>query len=272
MENKHLQTNSVYLLSEMSEEEIQRLSLVARLFIKSDFSKLFPHLKSSKKIADIGCGTGEISHAIAKQYPNSQVFGFDADPLSLKKSKQLTNKANNLNFYPWILGSHQEPIEHPFDMVLIRLVLLHIPDPIKALKTLSKYLTKNGTIYIIDLDDRDTFFMPIEPWQQQMLDIFQQVQTKREGTRQIGQVLGNILEKIGAKSIHTEKIFYSMQDIGHSDLKKMFLPIVKFYLDLAKKDGIDTANIYNQLSDFCSNPEAEMKLCYWHASATVNNI
>lgn len=262
---------SGYLLSEVSNDEVERLSTAASNFVKFDLKRLTPFFKPGQKIIDIGCGTGEITRAIAKQNPTCQVFGVDADHLSLEKSQSFREKITNLQFHHWILGSNIPLPSAPFDVMFICLVLLHVPNPVDALRSLKNYLSPGGMLYVIDIDDRDITFSPSEPWQMKMLDIFQQVQTERGGSRHLGQQLGTLFEKAGYQVHKIEKIIDPVDTVGREAYNQMYLSMAEHFLNAAKEMGIDTEDIYNDFLRFCRDPSTTITAYVWHVIGYLNN-
>lgn len=110
-----------------------------------------------KNIVDIGCGTGRNLPLLAEY--SEKVIGFDSSPSMLQLSEHRCNK-NNLNYELKLGDIQQLPfINENIDGVFINMVLHHISDPLKALKEISRILTKNGKILLIELLSHQNEYM-----------------------------------------------------------------------------------------------------------------
>lgn len=97
-----------------------------------------------KKIADIGCGAGQLIKKIKHVFPNLSSTGFDVSPLIIGKNKE---RIKNASFYTINLNDESD-IGEKFDMVICCEVIEHVKNWKKAVSTLSNLVQSNGYIII----------------------------------------------------------------------------------------------------------------------------
>jgi arsenite methyltransferase len=122
---------------------------VARMQVNRVVSAL--DVKPGMRVADIGSGSGLFSRPLAKEVgPNGVVFAVDVDAELLKiveRSAQ-EQKIANLRI---VHGAPDDPkLPGPVQLAFICDTLHHIAQPAAYLKTLKKYLARDGRIAIID--------------------------------------------------------------------------------------------------------------------------
>jgi 2-polyprenyl-3-methyl-5-hydroxy-6-metoxy-1,4-benzoquinol methylase len=97
---------------------------------------------SNKKVADIGCGTGQLAYLIAKKGGYVKAIDF---------SKSAINEANkkyrnpNLQYQCMDLTS----LKGKYDVIVSSGAIEHMNDPYIALKQMKKLLSSNGSLIIV---------------------------------------------------------------------------------------------------------------------------
>lgn len=107
-------------------------------------------------VADLGCGTGQTSAALAGYV--RQVIGVDNSPAMLKAAQKRIDQLSNVELLRGDLTAI--PIEDgTCDTALLILVLTYVPDPAAVLKEVLRILKPAGQAVIVDLlpHDRDDF-------------------------------------------------------------------------------------------------------------------
>jgi SAM-dependent methyltransferase len=112
---------------------------------------VLPRLKSDFHILDMGCGPGTITVGLGKYVPRGSITGVDLAPEVIAQAKQLAEQTeggmpSNVRF---TTGNVLEGLDFPdghFDVVFMSQVLIHIPEPVKALKELRRVLKAGGFI------------------------------------------------------------------------------------------------------------------------------
>ena len=107
-------------------------------------------------VADLGCGTGQASAALA---PNvRQVIAVDNSAAMLKAARRATAGFDNVELRRGDLTA--VPVEDAAcDAALLLLVLSYVPDPAAVLSEMSRILKPGGRAVVVDLlpHDRDDF-------------------------------------------------------------------------------------------------------------------
>jgi len=114
-------------------------------FITAHVKKLQQRLHAKElKVLDIGCGTGNISLAIAGLGCN--VIGFDLDKESIAYARKRIKKGMRCRFF--IGNAHELKIKERFDIIICSEVLEHLKNPESLLKFISENLDKRGFLYL----------------------------------------------------------------------------------------------------------------------------
>jgi 2-polyprenyl-3-methyl-5-hydroxy-6-metoxy-1,4-benzoquinol methylase len=111
------------------------------------------------RIADVGCGHGWSTIALARDYPNAEVIGYDADGASVVEARQNAAAA----------GVRVEFIEAdatglgadgPFDAIVALEVLHDLARPVEALAACRKSLADGGAVIVVDENVAPEFTAP----------------------------------------------------------------------------------------------------------------
>lgn len=107
-------------------------------------------IKPNHKIADIGSGSGLFTRPLAKHVNKGKVYAVDIDQKLLDHVAK-TSTDEKLTNVKTILGAEDDPkLPEPVDLIVIIDTMHHIANQPTYVKTLKKYLRKNGRIAIID--------------------------------------------------------------------------------------------------------------------------
>lgn len=115
------------------------------------------------RVADIACGAGWSTLAIARAYPNTRVDGYDLDGPSIELARaslalEPVAMTERVSFSeadiadPDLAGS--------YDLVTIFEALHDMTKPVAALTTIRQLLAPGGSLFIVDERSEDTFIAP----------------------------------------------------------------------------------------------------------------
>ena len=113
------------------------------------------------RVADVGCGTGWSSIAIAQAYPKALVHGFDSDEPSIARARAnaaATGLNGRLTFdvrdaaYPGLAGG--------YDLVTAFETIHDMAQPVEALRKMRGLAAEGGTVVIADERVGETFSAP----------------------------------------------------------------------------------------------------------------
>ncbi|HSK22104.1 MAG TPA: class I SAM-dependent methyltransferase [Egicoccus sp.] len=107
-------------------------------------------LMEGARVADVGCGVGFASLAVARAFPSSTVTGIDTDAGSIADAQRQTPSelADRLRF---VTADGADADRHgPFDLVLVLETLHDIGDPVAALSGIRSSLADGGVVLVAD--------------------------------------------------------------------------------------------------------------------------
>jgi SAM-dependent methyltransferase len=113
------------------------------------------------RVADVGCGSGWSSIAIARAYPKAQVHGFDLDETSIalaRANAEAAGLSDRVNFavrdaaHPGLAGS--------FDLVTAFETIHDMANPVDALRKMRALATATGAVIVADERVGETFSAP----------------------------------------------------------------------------------------------------------------
>jgi 2-polyprenyl-3-methyl-5-hydroxy-6-metoxy-1,4-benzoquinol methylase len=113
------------------------------------------------KVADVGCGTGWSSIAIAKAYPKVRVDGFDLDEPSIASARENAAKAgigNRLTFEARDAAAGGEAAS--YDLVTAFETIHDMADPVAALRAMRALVAPGGAVLVADERVAETFIAP----------------------------------------------------------------------------------------------------------------
>ena len=107
-------------------------------------------------VADIGCGTGWSSIAIAQGFPKiRRIDAIDVDPASIEVARQNANKAGVSEKIAFYLSPIEEfyiknDAEKKYDLVTAFECIHDMPYPVKALKKMHEIVAPGGAVLVAD--------------------------------------------------------------------------------------------------------------------------
>lgn len=147
--------------------EHRRLKIQAENTRAADMPAIYyamDDLKGKKKInvLDLGCAYGYVTKDRFGEFDNVSVLGIDKQEACIEYAKKY-NKPDNFNYAVVTVEdpSFQDEMERvmeengieSFDIIIATLFIHHLNDPIKALRTVRKFLSPDGYIIVRGSDD-----------------------------------------------------------------------------------------------------------------------
>ncbi len=116
-------------------------------------------LRPSCRIADIGCGSGEITSRLAGLYPRAEVLGIDILEHTVELArKRYASLAPRVSFQQGDAFELNLPAHH-FDLVVCRHVTQSIPEPERILAEMKRICKPGGWLHVLSEDYRMLHFM-----------------------------------------------------------------------------------------------------------------
>jgi 2-polyprenyl-3-methyl-5-hydroxy-6-metoxy-1,4-benzoquinol methylase len=116
-------------------------------------------MSSRLRVADVGCGAGWSTIAMARAFPQADVIGFDADDASITDARE--NAAAQQVPVRFEVRDAVGMADHgPFDLIVVLEALHDMARPADVLRSLRQTLSPDGCILIADEKVADTFHAP----------------------------------------------------------------------------------------------------------------
>lgn len=114
-------------------------------------------LSRGGRIADLGCGAGWSTIALAKAFPNCKVVGIDNDPASVADARANAQAAGVHVRYECIDASE---LDGPYDLVLILEALHDMAAPTEVLRHAREAIASDGALLVADEKVAEQFTAP----------------------------------------------------------------------------------------------------------------
>jgi len=113
------------------------------------------------RVADVACGTGWSSIAMAQAYPRIAVDGFDLDQDVIAVARQHAEEAGVADRVTFSVADATDPrASGQYDLVTIFEALLDMSRPVEALRAARTMLSKGGSLVVADELVQDEFTAP----------------------------------------------------------------------------------------------------------------
>lgn len=226
--------------------EAERLRQQAQLAISQELELLLESLPQGGRLVDLGCGSGLLSDAAAAARPDARVLGLDPDAMAVQEARRLFRRPN-LAFEQ--RGVENGPVDgsQTGDVVVMRLVLMHLASIQDALGWLRAWLRPGGRLHIIEGDDRALW---LEPWPEglgRVLELMERVQQARGGSRRRGLELADSFKADGWQVLGQRQSAPPEAEAAKA-VPAIFAPVAGFYLGWALKHGLVEAAEHAELS------------------------
>jgi len=112
------------------------------------------------RIADLGCGEGRVTEALARAYPRACLTGLDPCGVSVARAgrrAQAAGLAARLTF-----ACTLDPEGAPFDLVLLTRGLRGLDDPLEVVRRAAAHLAPEGTLLVVEPVGRSPVAEPSE--------------------------------------------------------------------------------------------------------------
>jgi SAM-dependent methyltransferase len=113
------------------------------------------------RVADVACGTGWSSVAIAKAYPEARVDGFDLDPGSIDLAREMASAEDVGGRVDFQVRDAADPeLADRYDLVTVFEAVHDMAKPVEALRAIRGLLAEGGVALVADERVADEFTAP----------------------------------------------------------------------------------------------------------------
>jgi SAM-dependent methyltransferase len=113
------------------------------------------------RVADLGCGQGWSSMAVARAFRHARIDGIDLDAASIADATRHAENAGVADRVRFLHADATQLAAHgPYDLVLILEALHDMTDPAAALRAARVALAPGGAVLVVDERVADTFTAP----------------------------------------------------------------------------------------------------------------
>jgi len=114
---------------------------------------LLPHLSPGMSLLDVGCGPGSITAGLATAVAPGQVVGIDFQESQVAAARKRAASLGIANARFHAADAYALPFDdESFDVVFAHAVLVHLGDPLRALKEMRRVLRPGGLVGLRDPD------------------------------------------------------------------------------------------------------------------------
>ena len=112
------------------------------------------------RVADLGCGAGWSSIAVARAYTNAVVHGVDFDPLAIDIARRNAVEAGVAERVSFEVRDAADLPAGSFDLVLLLECLHDVPHPVEVLRAAHRLLAPGGAVIAMDERVAEEFTAP----------------------------------------------------------------------------------------------------------------
>ena len=174
-ENQLTETKSRNEVYSISDVQAQREYVETRSAAKW-VGFFLPHLRPGMSLLDCGCEVGSITLDPAGVVAPGQVVGIDTDPeqLDIARSRAQRRGVTNARFEA--ASVYKLPFaDASFDAALAHTLLVHLSDPLRALKEMRRILKPDGIVAVSDDDFSTLVISPSTPLLEKTLEVWVRV-------------------------------------------------------------------------------------------------
>jgi ubiquinone/menaquinone biosynthesis C-methylase UbiE len=126
---------------------------LTRRTAEREASFFLPHLRAGMDLLDVGCGPATITIGLAETVAPGQVVGIDRDPGQIERSRAFAAERGLTNIRFEVADVYELPFpDASFDAAFAHVILMHLSDPVRALKEIRRVLRPGGVIGMRDPD------------------------------------------------------------------------------------------------------------------------
>ena len=116
--------------------------------------------EATARMADVGCGEGWSTIALARAYPNARFVGIDLDEPSIEAARRNAADAGVDDRVEFRHGDAAAALDGPFDAALIVEAVHDMANPVPVLAAVRDALAEGGSLIVVDERVAESFTAP----------------------------------------------------------------------------------------------------------------
>ncbi len=159
-------------------------------------------VSAAQRAVELGCGPGFVLKHIADEFPQTDLYGLELDPLLVERARLLMAESGlDVKIREASILDTGYPDEY-FDFALVRLVLEHLHDPLAALSEVFRILRPGGQVVVVDNDfEMHVMTCPPVPELRDVYAAYCRAREDEGGNPLIGRELPLLLQESGFEDI-----------------------------------------------------------------------
>ena len=194
-----------------TDDEQRRLSLMNDVLLNSAMLREM-QLRGHERILDLGSGLGQFTRTMARAVPDGHVVGVERDEEQLVAAKRLAANDEEANLAEFRAGDALAldlgDEWGTFDIAHTRFLLEHIPDPLRAVRSMVRAVRPGGRIVLADDDHGVMRLWPEPPGWMSLWDAYMRVYDRIGNDPFVGRRLVQLLHEGGAVPLRNTWIFF----------------------------------------------------------------
>jgi len=133
-----------------------------------DAAFVLPYLRPGMELLDVGCGPGSITVGLAEAVAPGLVVGVDLQATQVEQARAAAAERGVTNVRFETADIYRLPFaDASFDVAFANAVLMHLTDPVAALRELRRVLRPSGIVAVRNPDFETTIISPLTPLMEQ---------------------------------------------------------------------------------------------------------
>jgi ubiquinone/menaquinone biosynthesis C-methylase UbiE len=195
---------------------------------------LLAHLRPGVSVVDCGCGVGALTIDLALRVAPGRVVGVDLDESQLVLAREEASRRAVANVEFTTGSVYALPFEDAtFDVAVANAVLVHLAEPVAALREIRRVLRAGGIAAVSDDDLATVIFSPDLPELQDVRDLFVRALLHNGGSPSHSRHLRGLM--LDAGFARTEGFAHAPETYGHAESTSWF---AQFLADLYGPGGL----------------------------------